>query len=86
MKIDGVDGESLASGNMNAMIDLNKAMKKAKDSGNEFKKATIGAKGKGTLPAVKAWIKEKKPSQYYAKWEKDSSSYKDDVVEIKYLD
>lgn len=86
IKINGVDGERLAGGNFGETITLNKMMKKAKESGNEFKKEHIDAKGKGTLPAVKTWLKEKKPSQFYAKWQKDSSSYKDDSVEIKYLD
>ena len=28
------------------------------------------------------WVKENKPSEFFASWEKDSSSYKDDSVEI----
>lgn len=55
---------------------------------HEFKKSAkkgwVGAKGKPTLPAVKKWIKDNKPDQYYAKWEQDSSFYKDDSVEIYY--
>jgi len=48
------------------------------------KKAYVGAKGKGTLPSVKKWVKENKPSEFYAKWKMDSSSWKDDSVEIFY--
>ena len=48
------------------------------------KKAYVGAKGKGTLPSVKKWVKENKPSEFYAKWKMDSSNYKDDSVEIFY--
>ena len=54
----------------------------------EWKKTSksthVGAKGKGTLPSVKKWVKENKPSEFYAKWKMDSSSYKDDSVEIFY--
>lgn len=50
----------------------------------EAKKDTVGAKNKPTLQAVKEWIKQHKPKYFYAKWEKDSSHYKDDSVEIFY--
>jgi hypothetical protein len=42
----------------------------------------VGAKGKSTMPAVKRWIKENKPAEFYAIWRKDSTFWKDDVVEI----
>lgn len=32
------------------------------------------------MTAVKEWVKENKPSEFFASWEKDSS-YKDDSVE-----
>lgn len=44
----------------------------------------VGAKGKSTLAAVRAWVKETKPSEFYARWKSDSSIYKDDSVEIFY--
>jgi len=50
------------------------------------KKGYVGAKGKSTMASVKLWVKENKPSQFYAKWKSDSSSYKDDSVEIYYVD
>ena len=34
------------------------------------------------MTAVKEWVKENKPSEFYALWEKESSFYKDDSVEI----
>lgn len=46
----------------------------------------VGAKGRATKAAVKEWLKDKKPSQYYAKWGADSPYYKDDSVEVFYLD
>ena len=50
------------------------------------KKYSVGCKGKATMACVKEWVKENKPSQFYAKWKKDSSYYKDDSVDIYYVD
>lgn len=44
----------------------------------------VDAKGKATLQSVKDWVKENKSKEFYAKWTPDSSSYKDDSVEIFY--
>ena len=46
----------------------------------------VGAKHKPTLPAVKQWLKEKAPSEYYASWEADHYNYKDDSVQVFYKD
>ena len=46
------------------------------------KKAWASAKGKKTIPAVKKELKLQGAKQYYAKWPSDSSSFKDDTVEI----
>lgn len=59
-------------------------MKKLKEFMSSAKKTHVGAKGKSTMAAVKAWVKEAKPSQYYAKWQSDSANYKDDSVEVYY--
>jgi hypothetical protein len=48
------------------------------------KSTHVGSKGKATLPAVRKWVKENKPTEFYAKWKMDSSNYKDDSVEIFY--
>lgn len=48
------------------------------------KKGYVDAKGKPTLGSVRKWVKANKPSEFYAKWPKDTSSYKDDSVEIYY--
>lgn len=48
------------------------------------KTAFVGAKGKSTLAAVKQWAKENPNVQFYAKWKADSSTYKDDSVEVRY--
>lgn len=57
-------------------------LKKVKNFKEESEKKFIGAKGIPTLKAVKEWVKENKPKQFYAQWRKDSRYYKDDVVEI----
>ena len=58
------------------------AMKKLKEFKTNAKSTRVDAKGKPTMAAVKEWVKENKPSEFFASWEKDSSSYKDDSVEI----
>ena len=45
----------------------------------------VGAKGKATLGAVRRWVKEAKPSQFYARWTADSGSWKDDSVQVFYV-
>lgn len=50
----------------------------------ETKTTHVNAKGKATLSSVKSWIKDIKPSEFYATWRKDSSSYKDDSVKLFY--
>ena len=59
-------------------------LKKIKEFQKIADKDYVDAKGKATMAAVKGWIKDNKPKQYYAKWGADSSSYKDDSVEIYY--
>ena len=44
----------------------------------------ICAKGKPTHHIVRSWLKEHKPKAYYAKWQKETSYYKDDSIEIFY--
>lgn len=54
------------------------------DFKKKAKKTYVGAKGKATLPAVKKALKMLGATQYFAQWKSDSSSYKDDSVEIWY--
>jgi hypothetical protein len=61
-------------------------LKKVKAWKEDAKKEYVDAKGKATLQAVKDWIKVKNPSEFYASWESDSPTYKDDSVEIFYKD
>jgi len=67
--------------NFGQQIDPSRKVKTWKDGA---KKGYVDAKGKATLQAVKDWVKENNPKEFYASWESDSSSYKDDSVEIFY--
>jgi len=79
--VDGIEDEYWAKSFGQQLDDL-KIIKKFKASA---KKESVGTKGKATLTAVKNWIKEHNPKQYWANWQKDSTSYKDDVVDIWYI-
>ena len=46
------------------------------------KRTHVGAKGRATLAAVRCWVRENAPSQFFAAWPSDSAHYKDDAVEI----
>ena len=48
------------------------------------KKGHVDAKGKPTKTAVRRWVNEVKPREFYAQWKSDSASWKDDSVEIYY--
>lgn len=80
IKIDGVDSLFPLMPFGRQINDIQK-IKKWKETA---KKDYVDAKGKATLQAVKNWVKDNNPSEFYAKWESDSSSYKDDSVEIFY--
>lgn len=59
-------------------------LKKVKDWQKDAKIAYIGAKGKSTMTAVKQWVKDNNPKEFYAHWQADSNFYKDDSVKIAY--
>ncbi len=81
VNVDGIDNEFLNQP-FGRQLD---SMKKVKEFMGKAKKGYAGAKGKSTLAAVKDWVKLNQPTQFYAKWKSDSSSYKDDSVEIYYM-
>ena len=45
-------------------------MKKLKEFKTNSKSTRIDAKGKATMTVVKEWVKENKPSEFFASWEK----------------
>lgn len=67
--------------NMGWQMDNNRIIT---DFKKDAKKTRVGAKGKATIPAVKKELKLLGATEYFAKWKSDSSSYKDDSVEIWY--
>jgi hypothetical protein len=60
------------------------SLRKVREFTNNAKKYDVNAKGINTMTAVKNWVKEFKPKEFYARWQKDSSNYKDDSVEVYY--
>ncbi len=52
----------------------------------QAKKTHVPSKRKATFSSVKAWLQFINPSQFYANWPSDSPTYKDDSVEIWYMD
>ena len=84
----GIDGwnvnvkDSVKRG-FGGMIDLRPEMQRIKQNG---KKVYVDAKGKATIKAVKDYVKEHKPKEFYARWKCDSSFYKDDNVEMYVID
>lgn len=82
VKIDGIPNDffKLPYGRQ---LDYRKELKKFQQTA---KKSYVDAKGKPTMKSVKDWVKKHKPSEFYAKWRKDSKTSKDDNVEILYKD
>jgi hypothetical protein len=81
VKVDSLDSNEFYKQPFGRRID---DMKKVKEFMSSAKKGYVGSKGKPTMASVKKWVKEMKPSEFYAMWKQDSSSYKDDSVEIFY--
>ncbi len=81
VQLEGFDNMSLKGGSFGDQVRMNKFLKPFK---KEAKSTRVGSKGKATLASVKAWVKENNPSEFFAKWKPDSSSYKDDSIEIFY--
>lgn len=83
VKVDGIDNEFFKL-SFGQQLDHQKKANFLK-SHPEIKVEHVGAKGKATLAAVKQWVKEAKPTQFFAKWQSDSDYYKDDVVQVYFL-
>ncbi len=81
VNVDGVDSKFYTLPLGRQLDDLKKIQKFT----DTAKTTHIGAKGKATLSAVKDWVKDMKPTQYYAKWQEDSSNWKADSVELFYV-
>jgi len=81
VKIESLDRNDFYNQSFGRQLD---DLRKIKEWKKEAKIGDADAKGKATLSAVKKWIKENKPKEFYASWQADSSNYKDDSVEIYY--
>lgn len=59
-------------------------LKRVKQFKETAKSTFVDVKGKSIMPAVKQWVKDMKATEFYASWKQESSSYKDDSIEIWY--
>jgi len=81
VKVDSLDSNEFFKQPLGRQLDDAKRLRTWKDGANT---AWVGAKGKSTMSAIRRWIKENKPAEFYAKWKSDAPIYKDDSVEIHY--
>ena len=83
VKVDGLSANDFLS------LPFGRQMADAKKV-QEFKATAktyhVGAKHRATVAAVREWIKERNPSQFFASWPSDSPQYKDDSVQVWYVD
>ena len=80
VRVDGIDNEFFKQAFGRRLDD----QKKAKAFAETAKKHWVGAKGRSTLAAVKAWVREEKPKQFYAMWKSDGPMWKDDSICVAY--
>ena len=76
-----VGGNDFPKRGFGGQVDNRKVIGEFKDSA---KKGYVNTKRVNTLTGVRKWVKENKPSEFYATWMADSSMGKDDSVEIYY--
>ena len=76
-RVDGVDGTFVGK-NFGRQLEMLRALKAFRD------RAEHVAHVRGSQRAVKAWVKENKPSQFFAVWTPETDFYHDDSVEIFY--
>ena len=81
IKLDSLSDNNFMTKSFGQQID---SIKSTREFQKTAKSDHVGAKGKSTMAAVKQWVKDNSPKQFYAVWQMDSSSYKDDSVEIFY--
>ena len=80
-RVDGVDGTFMGQ-KIGRQIDSLRMLKAFQD---RAKVAYVDTKRKKPLSAVKEWVKENKPSQFFAVWTPETDFYHDDSIEIFYL-
>ncbi len=81
VKVDSLSSNDFLSQPFGRQLDDMKKLRAWKETAS---KAHAGAKGKSTMPAVRRWVRENKPAEFYARWKSDGPMWKDDSVEIYY--
>lgn len=79
--VDGVDGTFVGK-NFGQQIDSLHKLKAFQDTAKC--KAYVDTKRRKALAAVKEWVRDNQPSQFFAVWTSETDFYKDDSVEIFY--
>ena len=82
-RVDGVDGAFLGQ-SFGRQIDSFHKLKAFQD--NAKHKVYIDTKRRAALAAVKEWVRENKPSQFLASWFCETPFYRQDSVEMFYLE
>ena len=80
--VEGVDGDFFTRPFGRQLDDW----RKIEDFKSSAKHGYADSKWKPTMRAVKEWVKDTKPSQFFAVWTADSSFLKEDSVQIFYVD
>ena len=80
-RVDGVDGTFLGQC-FGRQIDSFHKLKAFQDKAK--RKAYVNTKRRAALAAVKEWVKENKPAQFFAVWTSETDFYQEDSVEIFY--
>ena len=82
-RVDGVDGREFFGLPFGRRLE---AMRKLIEFQDETAKHVeyVGTKRKKILPAVKEWVKDVQPSQFFAIWTSETDFYHDDSVKISY--
>jgi hypothetical protein len=81
VRLDGTDNDFLKLP-FGRQLDGHRAAKQFQETAQT---AYVGCKGRSSLAAVRAWVRENKPAQFFARWKADSPTWKDDSVEISYM-
>jgi len=82
-RVDGVDGGDFFGLPFGRRLDALKKFTKFKEQTAKHVEY-VGTKRRKILPAVREWVRDTKPSQFFAVWTSETDFYHDDSVEIFY--
>ena len=83
-RVDGVDGGEFFGLPFGRRLEAMKKLIKFQDETAKHVEY-VGTKRRKILPAVKEWVRDTKPSQFFAVWNSETDFYQEDSVEIFYL-